>query len=209
MTNNLKSEEFKTPECRFNFPNLFKPDPKELKDNGKEVYNVTAIFEKEADLGPLHSAILEVLEQKYGSKEKAKEMWGAGIIKSPLLDGGSKQGRNKKTGEFNAGMGEGVTFIRVKSNFKPVVVAADARSVPEESEIYSGMYGYLVLQAYFWSHEQQGDGVSFWLQMAQKTRDGEHLGGQGAADPSRFFTAIDDGGASERDSSTTASDMFG
>lgn len=200
-----RSDDFKTPEARLSFAySLFKPRKQDGSD--KEKYSCTLIFPKPALTEKviaykgrqlsLHDIVGEVILEAWGEKglEKAK----AGLIKSPFLDGAGKEARNKKTGDLHPGMGPDVFFIRTTANVdrQPGVSSSAAAFVPAtEKEVYSGCYGYGVVNAFSWTNPQNGDGVSFGVNYFFKRRDGEPLAaGGGGGDPDKWTEAVEDTG---------------
>lgn len=190
-----RSSDFKTPLCRVAFANtLFKPRAQTL--GGVEKYGCTLIFPKSSDLSVLQEALRSVIVAQWGDKglERAK----AGLIKNPILDGSGKEARSKKTGDFHAGFGPDVVFIRVQSSKAPMVRWKSENIPATEDEVYSGCYGKAVLNAFAWHNDQNGDGVSFGIQFFQKLQEGERLGGGGGVDASQWMETVpDDGPAPE------------
>lgn len=191
-----RSEDFKTPECRLSYGGgLFRP--RAAADGAAERYSATLIFEKKYK-ADLEKHVAAVIEQEWGKKgiEKAK----AGLIKSPFLAGDGKEARNKQSGDLHPGMGPEFFFIRVQANKDrpPAVIWKDPNKQETEETVYSGVYGKAVLNCFAWHNPQSGDGVSFGIQMFQRLRDGERLGGSGSVDPSKYYETIaDDGPAPE------------
>lgn len=188
-----RSEDFKTPECRVSFAyNLFKARSQEEGKAPK--FGATLIFPDSAK-SVLEKIVAGVILEEWGEKglQRAKD----GLIKSPFLSGTGKEARNKETGELKPGMGEGLFFIRVQANAdRPPVVRYKSPNIPAtEAEVYSGCYGFAVLNAFAWNHTTNGDGVSFGVQYFQKTRDGEQIGGSGSVDPEKWHEKIADEGA--------------
>lgn len=191
-TKSARSEDFKTPPCRLSFAqNLFKA---RAQEGGKPKFGCTLIFPKSGDRSALDKAVKAVILEQWGEKglERAKQ----GLIKSPFLDGAGKEARNKTTGELHPGMGEDVFFIRTQANeSRPPVVRYKNPNIPAtEEEVYSGCYGFGVINAFAWHNDQNGDGVSFGIQYFQKTADGERLAGSGAVDPEKWHEKIADEG---------------
>ena len=187
-----RSTDFKTPLCRVSFAgSLFKP--RAQMEGGVEKYGCTLIFEKSCDRSALDTAVKNVIVAQWGDKglERAK----AGLIKSPFLDGNGKEARNKKTGELHPGFGPDVFFLRVQSIRQPVLRYKSEHIPATEEELYSGCYGKAVLNAFAWNNVQNGDGVSFGIQMFQKLQDGESLGGSGGVDADKWMETIADEGA--------------
>lgn len=204
-----RSPDFKTPECRISFAfNLFKPR--------KEKFGCTLIFPRAmlkekvcqiADNGAMKSVSFEeivgnVIVEKWG--EKGLERARQGLIKSPFLMGDGKEARSKKTGEIHPGLGPDVFFIRPSANADrpPQVSNVPHAMMPaSEAEVYSGCHGFAVLNAFTWTHAENGDGVSFGINMFFKKRDGERLGG-GGSDPDQWTETVEDEG--EAPAETTA-----
>lgn len=153
-----------TPEARFSFPSLFRPTkPKNAKPEQKEKYGVTLLFKKGEDLTILKEAVVEVLTEKFGTKDK----WPKNI-RLPFRDQGDRE---------YEGYEAGATFIGALSTQKPGVVNARNEYIEDESQVYPGCYGRATLRP-FWYDNSGNKGVSFGLQNVQKTRDGEALGGR-------------------------------
>lgn len=185
-----RSENLKTPLCRFAYTqHLFK-----LKkdDNGKESWNCTLLFPKDADLSALKELALAAAKEEWG--DKAVQMLKDGLIHNPFLDGDGPQGKNKQTGEPHKGF-PGTTFIRVQSgkDFRPKLVDNQVLPIASPEDFYSGCYGYAVVNAFTWENKEKGKGISFGISMAQKTREGEKLGG-GEANPEQYFEKVADEG---------------
>lgn len=191
-----KSEDFKSPECRVSYAqSLFKA--RTQKNSTKEKFGCTLIFGNEHK--PFFEKILAgVIVEQWG--EKGLERARNGLIRSPLLPGDGKEARNKKDGEINPGLGPNVFFIRVSSVFEPTVRFRSA-NIPAsygngDDQVKSGDYGFAVLNAFCWNNEESGDGVSFGIQMFQKKRAGESLGGSsGGVDADKWYEAVEDHGA--------------
>lgn len=194
MANKGRSEEFRTPICRLSYAQtLFKP---RAQEKGKEEkYGCTLIFPKSTDRAALDAAVREAIVGRWGDPglERAKN----GLIKSPFLAGDGKEARNKETGELHPGMGPEVFFIRTTATKEyPPVVRYRSSTIPAtEEEVYSGCYGFAVLNAFAWHNAQNGDGVSFGIRYFQKTADGERLGnGGGLVNVDKYYEKIEDAG---------------
>lgn len=202
-----RSNDFKTPLCRVSFAgSLFKPRAQQA--GGVEKYGCTLIFQKNVDKSPLENALKGVILAQWG--EKGLERAKAGLIKSPFLDGAGKEARNKSTGDLHPGYGEDMFFIRVQSIRAPIVRWKSENLPATEEEIYSGCYGKAVLNAFAWTNAQNGDGVSFGIQMFQKLQEGERLGGGGGIDPTSWMETVADAGpAPESTKGSGAGGLFG
>jgi hypothetical protein len=193
-TKYARSEDFRTPECRLSFAqHLFKP--REDSKKGTKQYQGTLIFPKTADRSALEGAVRHCIVETWG--ERGLERARTGLVRSPFLDGAGKEARSKETGELHEGMGPDVFFLRVAANEQyPPVLRYRSPNIPATpEEIYSGCYGFAVLNAYAWHNAENGDGVSFGIKYFQKLRDGERLGGSAGVDPEKWHEKIADEGA--------------
>lgn len=209
-----RSADFKTPDARLSFAQtLFKPRASE--EGGKQKYGCTLIFPKSAmtektckmvdgKMASLQDIVAGVIIEQWG--EKGLERAKAGLIKSPFLAGDGKEARNKTTGELHPGMGPDVFFIRTTANAdrRPQVSSTPAAMIPAtEDEVYSGCEGFAVLNCFAWNNAQNGDGVSFGIQMFFKKRDGERIGG-GSSSPDAWTETVEDHGAAPSETKTGA-----
>jgi hypothetical protein len=179
----------------------------------------TLIFDNAGDARSiLNDMMKEAIVAEWGDKglEKAKN----GMIRSPILAGDGKEARVKKgdkAGEIHEGLGADKFFIRVMTR-QDAPVRFRSQTIPAtygngDDQIKSGDYGFAVLHAYTWTHDQNGDGVSFGIDYLQKTKSGDPLGGTGAGGVdvgSVFETIPDEGNLSEKVSEGKgAGDLFG
>jgi hypothetical protein len=204
-----RSPDFKTPLCRLSYAGgLFKP--RAAVDGGPKRYGATLIFPKSAR-AELEAHVAQVITDEWGVKgiEKAK----AGLIKSPFLAGDGKEARNKTSGDLHPGMGADVFFIRPGANEdRPPAVRWKSPNAQEtEENVYSGCWGKAVLNCFAWHNAQSGDGISFGIQMFQKTAEGERLGGSGPVDAEKYFETVEDSGPapSETQGGKGAAGLFG
>jgi hypothetical protein len=189
----------KTPIARFAFTDtLWTP---QKRDNGTLQYGCSLLFPKGTDLigtdedgKPVNLKEMAVKAAVDEWGDKAKQMIADGIIKNPFLDGDGKQGKNKQTGEAHAGF-PGTTFIRVISggDYAPKLFNKKARPATKD-ELYSGCYGFAVINAFTWENRENGKGISFGISFAQVTKDGERLGGGGGINPDKWAEKIEDEG---------------
>lgn len=170
--------------------------PRKASETDKvEKYGGTLIFAKTAkDIIDLcKQAVIDCAVAKWG--DGAKERLKDESIKNPILDGGGKAGKSKKTGKFNPGMSNDVFFIRANSglDMPPQVFLPNKQEVDPrtKNKIYSGCYGAAVINAYAWENDKGGLGVSFGIKMFQKLEEGDRLGG-GPVDPTKYFETVDE-----------------
>ena len=203
-----RSQDFKTPIARLSFSQtLFKARAQQV--GGTEKFGCTLIFPKAGDRSVLDEAVKKVIVEEWGEKGLVKAK--AGLIKSPFLDGDSKEARNKSTGDLHPCMGPDVFFIRVQSNKAPIVRYKSPIIPATEEEVYSGCYGFAVINAFAWHNDQNGDGVSFGIQYFQKTKDGDRLAGSGSINPEQWHEKISDEGSApeETKGGEGAAGLFG
>lgn len=188
-----RSEDVKTPLAIASFAqNLF-----EAREDkwGNKSYQVTLLFPKSADLSALHNAALEAATAQWG--EKAKNLIKEGIIKSPFLDGDSKQGKDAD-GNPKPGFA-GHTFIRCKSgaDYKPKVFDKKRNPIMDKEDCPSGSQVFAVVNAFTWENEEQGKGMTFGISLVQVVKKAEGddlLGGGGGPAADKFFETIEDAG---------------
>lgn len=188
--NFYRGTEFKTPTGRLSFAqSLFKP--RAAEQGGREKFGCTLIFPNE-DKPAFEKALVEVLENQW--PKDGIDRFKRGLIKSPILAGDGKEAHNKKTGVLNPGMGADVFFIRTSATveFPPAVRWRSATIPATEEEVYSGCYGFAVLNAFAWNDPRNGDGISFGIRYFQKTGEGEKFGGD--FNPEKYFQKIEDTG---------------
>lgn len=191
---NARVDEFKSPECRVSYaPSLFKA--RQVNNQGKPKFGCTLIFPK-SDL-PLfveHVKNVARLAWPHNGLDRLKQ----GLIKSPILMGDGKEARDKETGELHNGMGPDVFFIRpIANEDRPPQLRARGLGPhvnATQQEIYSGCYGFAVLNLFPWNHPQSGDGISFGISMFQKMRDGDSLGGAAPVDAAKWYVPDADEG---------------
>lgn len=204
-----RSEDFRTPECRLSFAQfLFTPRKDEKKKTSR--YQATLIFMNGVDRSKLDGAVRRCIVETWGEKglERAKQ----GLIKNPFIAGDGKEARSKETGELHPGMGPGLFFIRTLANEDrpPVVRYKDPNIPATRDEVYSGCYGFAVVNAFAWHNDENGDGVSFGIKYFQKLRDGERIGGEGGSiDPEKWHEKIDDAGPAPETGGNGAASLFG
>jgi hypothetical protein len=187
-----RSPDIRTPLARLAFPFLIKPQEK-ANDKGEKFleYSATLLFPKTVDLSVLKLAAADVCKKEWG--DKAEQWIKDGLIKTPFLDGDGPQGLNKKSGERNAGYA-GHTFIRTASRQVVSLVNQRREPIRAANDLYYGCYVYAIVNAYTWTNDKGGKGVSFGLGGVQLAKAGERLGGGGGIDPEKAFDVIEDEG---------------
>lgn len=195
MAKNFRGEDFvigsKEDPIRFSFTrDLFTARANE--EGGPAKFGVTLIIPKKSQWMKVIAAELEkVAKAKFGPDAMTKLK--NEVLKNPILDGGGKQARSKKTGEFQGGLGPDVFFIRASTGFAPGVFNFQGQPAKDDSEFYSGVYGKASIHFYTWEGTKQGDGISVGINLAQMLKHGERLAGAGP-DISAFVERVTDVG---------------
>lgn len=167
-----------TPEGRWSYVSLFVPRlGKNPKPGAKPKYQCTLLFKPGEDLSILSEEAVRVMTEKFGGPEKWPKKYHKPLLSQDDYDGP----------EYVAG----AKMIRCNSLRKPGVVDARNVQIDDEGSVYSGCYGRLTVRAFYFDNDGN-KGVSFGLQNAQKTRDGESLGGAAPIDPTTEFDAFGD-----------------
>lgn len=200
-------------ECRFSFVQYsFEAN---TTDKGSKQYQLTAIFDKSQNLGPLKEAAFAVAEEAWPGK--AKQKIEAGIVKTPFLDGDGPQGKYKEGPRAGEQKSEliGKVFIRLTSGEEhpPEMLMSKGGVVMSatKTDIHSGDFGYIVINPYAWNSPKQGDGLSYGYSKVMKSRPGESLGGGGSGAAGDHFEAVPDEGDAppETKTGTGAAGLFG
>lgn len=154
-----------TGEVRLSYVHLFEPHAVNPKDDPK--YSVMLMIPKEdtATMDALRAAEEAATEigipTKFGGK-RPKDL--ASIIR----DG------DDTADDYPERAGHWV--MSVSSPRKPGVVDSSVQPILDPSEVYSGMYARVSLNAFPYTYGAK-KGISFGLNHVMKTRDGEPLGG--------------------------------
>jgi hypothetical protein len=169
-----------TPECRIVWPNLF--EPSSFEDSDEEVYRCMLLFENDADLSVMHTAIKAAAKKKFPGKDK--EFYRQ--LRKPIRDGMEKavdEHGNSNPDSFYYGR----KFMNVKTRFQPQAV--DIYNNPlEPDQMYGGCY----VRAYlgFFGYDFRGNkGVSAGLRAVIKLKDGDPIGG-GKVDTATVFADV-------------------
>lgn len=200
-----KRKSVRTCKVRLSYVNLFElheTESKKKDGSPKMQYDCAFILPKaESVTDPTYKA--EVAKTKSDllalCHAAAVAKWGVDIPKglvNPIKDG---DGTKVNTGEPYAEEYRGCWHFNAQSGekYKPVVVLNERDPATgnwkrgEPSQVYSGCYGRVVVEAYAWEFRNkqgaiQKRGVSFNVLTVQKLEDGEMLGGA-SANPEDYF----------------------
>ena len=158
-------------EVRASFEHLLKPSSFPGSDDEK--YSVCALVSKD------NKEALAVLDEAIkNAEQKGVEKFGDKFAKAkkrnPLHDGDVEK-------EGQPGY-ENCIYFNCSNKMQPRVLDAKTGMIAEEAEIYSGMYGTLIVNFYPYFNTSAACGVSASLMGFQKTADGEVLGGSRVSD---------------------------
>lgn len=153
-------------------------EPRLNKMNGKEEFFVRVLVPKsdKDTLKVISDTILEVAKGKWGAK--AEQVLKS--CRSPLMDGDARDDDAYK----------GMYYFNAKSDRKPNVVDKCCNPIMDKDEFYSGCWG--AFNGNVWAYDNSyGKGISISLQNVMKTKDGEHLAGQGTTAQQAFKAFMD------------------
>lgn len=164
--------------------------------NDRKKFGASLLFKKGADISILENLALSAAKEEWG--DKAVQMIKDEIIKTPFLDGDGKQGKSKETGQPHPGF-PGTRFIRCVSgeDFKPKVWDRKRNPIYDKADCPSGSEGYAVVNAFTWTNDEGGKGISFGIshfQVVNKAEGDAILGGSGGPAADKFLEVIDDEG---------------
>lgn len=199
-----RTEDFRGPLMRISYAQSLRTG--RANEKGVEKFGCTLILpvSDTAGLQLLRSKVAECVTGEWG--DKGVERFKSDLIKNPILKGDGKEARNKTSGEINPGLGAEFVFIRPTSNEAVKVFNAKVQPASDD-EIVSGYWGYPVLNCFTWHNAQNGDGISFGINMLQIVKADDPLGG-GTRDPNAFFEAVQTSGEGSVGSGG-AGDLFG
>lgn len=154
--------------------------PRARKDSkgvvsGDPKYQITLIFDEDADVKAMKRAAQEAGIEKFGPK--FPELVKKGKMSWPFVDNEDKvdDDDNPIPGFENPGCSVGF-----KSKDKPGIVDVDAEPIMDKSEIYDGMRARVSCRPFAYDNESKG--VAFYLINVQKLDDGDRLSGDPAAE---------------------------
>lgn len=172
-------------EVRLSFVNLLEPRSPGLNDDGTPQapkYSAQLLIPKDTAKGKATYAALRKAEET--AKEQDKGKWGGRIPKNlkSIIHDGDTEGDTDKYPELE---GHWYMSVNTSTKYPPKVVDRKLQPILDATEVYSGIWANVSLQAYGYA-VQGSSGVSFGLGNVQKLRDGEPLGGVAARPEDEF-----------------------
>lgn len=169
-----------TGEVRLSYVHLFEPYAQDSDQDEK--YSCVILIPKsdKKTLKKIDDAIKAAAEAGKNSKFDGKI---PANLQTTLHDG-DEEGDLEKNPEY-----EGHMFMSISSKTKPGIVDADVNPILDSTEVYSGAYARVSINAFPYNYKGK-KGVSFGLNHVQKTKDGDYLGGRSRAEDD--FEPIED-----------------
>lgn len=156
-----------TGKVRFSYVHLFEPWSSKPEQEAR--YSLTILIPKKdkATLAKIEAA------QQAAAEKGAVKVFGGKVpknFKTTLHDGDEEQDTEENP-EY-----AGHYYMAVSSKTRPGVVDEDLNPILDSTQVYSGAYGRVSMNAFAFSNSGN-KGVSFGLQHVQFLEDGESLGG--------------------------------
>ena len=164
-----------TPVGRLNF--VYLTDPDVGREYSDDKFKVDLLFPKETwkeEGKELKKAVIKTAQAHFGDTGITKL---SHLSHHPFKDGDDKNPDSPSSKPYVGHM-----YITAKSDFKPMVVKPDGKTVMSDEEVAkvkSGDYARLVVAPY--GYNQQGGGITLGLNVVQFYKEGEALGGAGNA----------------------------
>lgn len=161
---------------RFSFLNFHAP--KAAPGSDKPKYSVCLLMSKKdtKTAADAEAAINAALTAKFGAKIPKG-------LKMPIRDGDKPEDNKKDRAEM-----KGHWYVNATSFDKPGFVDKDRKPIMEKEEIYSGMYGYIQVNFYYFD-KGMNKGIACGLNNCMKVKDGENLTGR--EDAENAFADVD------------------
>lgn len=171
MANANEGTNFTTGEVRMSFVHLSKPYA--YQPGNPEKYSVTCLLPKTDALTKQRIDAAIAAAKQRGVQDKWQGV-APPIIPDPVWDGdGVKQDGTPFGPECKDCW---VFTASTNADNRPEVVDTNLNPIIDQSQLYSGMYGRVSINAFPYFNQGK-KGIGFGLGPVQKTRDGEVLGG--------------------------------
>lgn len=172
---------------RLSYVHLFEPYAQDSNDEAKFSCVILIPKSDKKTLTKIDKAIKAAAQQGLSSKFDGKMPKN---LATTLYDG-DEDGDLEKNPEY-----EGHMYMSISSKTKPGLVDADVNPILDSTEIYSGAYARVSMNAFPYNYKGK-KGVSFGLNHVQKTKDGDFLGGRSRAEDD--FEPLDDSDEGDED----------
>lgn len=169
-----------TGEVRLSYVHVFEPYAQD--DSSDPKYSCVVLIPKsdKVTLKKIKAA------QKAAAEAGASRVFGGSIPKNlaTTLHDGDEEADLERNPEY-----AGHYYMSISAKTKPGVVDRDVNPILDSSEVYSGCYAKVSINAFAYNYKGK-KGISFGLNHVQKLRDGDFLGGRSRAEDD--FDVLDD-----------------
>ena len=163
----------KTGKVRFSYVNIF--SPRKADDSAEPKYSMTLLVPKSDTV--TYQAMKRAIKAAIQTKPEIFKGLTEQEIQTPIHDG---DGRKPKGGAYGEEC-KGCWVVNTSSKNKPGVVDINKEPITDPTEVYSGCYGRVTINAY--AYNRNGNkGISFGLNNVQKRADGAPLDGRVSAE---------------------------
>ncbi len=180
-----------TPRCRMMYPSLFEKTAVRGDKSNKLKYRISLLIPAKADISLLKSMAKKALDEALTPAMQAKIK-----VKNPFLKTEDMPRLAHLAEEFPV-------LIRAAADFKPSVLNANMSDCNDPEQEYSGRWCAVSLNAFHWSHETGGHGISFGLNNVMLLEQDDVLAG-GKVKAEDEFEAVGD----SSESGATADSVF-
>ena len=163
--------------ARTSFQALLEPKPNRFDPTKEPKYECTFII-KLKDVDSVNAVKAAILCAYKKGKAKHGNAWKPSEGKIPLRYG---EDNHENRTEF-----EDSVYFTARDAIKPMVVDRNKQPITDHEQIYSGCYGYAVVE--FYPYKSGNGGISCSLQGFMKIADGENL--EYSRDTSAFFNDV-------------------
>jgi hypothetical protein len=190
-----------TPKCRLIYPQLFEAVDMKGNPKGPEEklrYRLTILVPKKADLTLLRERVEAVIQDEAPAKDRS-------TARKPWLKTADSKALEKYSDEFPV-------MLRVHSKYAPQVVGPDPTRALTEDEVYSGRWGVVSLNPYWYGSIDGGKpGVALGMGNVQFLDHADKIGGSRVTAEDEFEPAddVEDSAPPSARGNSTSDDLFG
>ena len=166
------------------YPCLFHPAKYPgAKTDEKQRHEITLVFGPKTDLSGIKAVASAAWRAKHGKQKLTS------LCHNPFRE--VEEGVQKWAHVFP----EGCVAVKFTSEYAPAVIGADKQPIEEEDgEIYSGNIIRVTYTANAWKNDKGKRGVSFYVDTAQKLKDGTPLELGSSRDGAEDFDELENSG---------------
>lgn len=164
-----------TGKVRFSYCNVFEPRVNDADPSAKPKYSVSLIIPKSdtKTIARIQKAIDAAIQNGISTKFGGKDISKRPTFHMPLRDGDAERPDDEV---YKDSM-----FVNATSTTQPGIVDKDGNRITDQTEFYSGCYGFASVN--FFPYSTNGsNGIACGLNNLQKLEDGDPLGGRSSAE---------------------------